>query len=167
MAAFLPNPPSCVQHHFSAFHFGLGWTTATGLLGYLIAMGVGASAGILAGKPPWKQAAWIESLLKAVAGLGVGALLYWVSSKWAAFGLPFGLIPGLEEGTPWTEAPLLVSAAVGAVYGTLIELDNTPDGGATPKREGKKGAKARVAAGADLAIADAELVEDAGATREL
>ena len=142
----------------AGLHFGLGWTIVTGLLGYLLAMGAGASAGILTGKPPWKQAAWIESLLKAIAGMAIGALLYWVSSKWGSFGLPFA-IPGVEAGTAWTEVPLLYVTAISAVFGTLVELDNTDDDEATPER----GARTKVRVGDAAAVEEAELLMDGGA----
>ena len=131
----------------AAIHFGLGWITTGGsaLLGYLLAMGAGATAGILAGKPPWRQAAWIEAVLKAVAGLCVGALGFWAAAKWLAFGVPGG-IPGLEAGTPWIESTLLMPTAVSALFGTLVELDNT-DADETPKGT-KRGPKVRVNDGA-------------------
>lgn len=110
----------------SALHFGLGWTTAAGLFAYLLAMGSGATAGVLAGKPPWRQQAWIESVLKSVAGLGVGALAYWGASSWLAFPLPFE-IPGIASATPWTEMTLGITTATAAVFGALVELDNTDD----------------------------------------
>ncbi|MFT5356913.1 MAG: hypothetical protein ACI9KE_004139 [Polyangiales bacterium] len=110
----------------SAFHFGLGWTTTAGLFAYLLAMGSGATAGVLAGKPPWRQQAWIESVLKSVAGLGVGALAYWGASSWLAVPLPVD-IPGIASGTPWTEMTLGITTATAAVFGALVELDNTDD----------------------------------------
>lgn len=124
----------------SAFHFGLGWTTAAGLLGYLLAMGSGATAGVLAGKPPWRQQAWIESVLKSVAGLGVGALAYWVASTWLGFTLPFD-VPGVAAGTPWTEMTVGISTVTAAVFGALVELDNTDD-----DSKSKPGRKVRVSA---------------------
>jgi hypothetical protein len=144
----------------AGLHFGLGWTAATGLLAYLLAMGAGATAGLLGGKPPWRQDTWIESVLKAVAGLGVGALLYWVTSTWAAFGIPFAL-PDVAAGTPWTSVPLLVSTAVALVFGTLVELDNTDDGNTTPAARGgkaKPATKARVAPRDVVDVEDAEVV---------
>lgn len=110
----------------SALHFGLGWTTAAGLFAYLLAMGSGATAGVLAGKPPWRQQAWIESVLKSVAGLGVGALAYWGASTWLAAPLPLE-VPGIASGTPWTEMTLGITTATAAVFGALVELDNTDD----------------------------------------
>ncbi len=144
----------------AGLHFGLGWTMASGLLGYLLAMGAGATAGILVGKPPWKQAAWIESLLKALAGIGVGALLYWVSSKWGSFELPFA-IPGVEAGTEWTEVPLLFVTAVSAVFGTLIELDNTDED------EPERGARTKVRVSDASVVEEAELMLDGGAEQGL
>lgn len=123
----------------SALHFGLGWTTAAGLLAYLLAMGAGATAGVLAGKPPWRQQAWIESVLKSVAGLGVGALAYWAASSWLAAPLPFD-IPGIASETPWTEMTLGITTATAAAFGALVELDNTDDS------EGKPTRKVRVSA---------------------
>lgn len=139
-------------------HFGLRWTSATGLLAYLLAMGSGATAGILGGKPPWRQETWIETVLKAVAGLGIGALVYWITSTWAAFGIPFAL-PSVEAGTPWTSVPLLVSTAIGVLFGTLVELDNTDDGATTPSRGGKAKAspKARVPA-PEVEVEEAEVL---------
>ena len=139
------------------FHFGLGWQTTAaggGLLAYLMAMGSGATAGVLAGKPPWRQQAWIESVLKGVAGIGLGALTYWVSSQWGSFALP-SFVPGLG-GTPWTESTLLINVSAAAVFGTLVELDNT--GGSTPKRKSKTAQKVRVSAPAE--VETAELADD-------
>ncbi len=120
----------------AAFHFGLGWTTAAGLFAYLLAMGAGATAGILAGKPPWKQQAWIESILKAVAGLGVGALTYWVAHRWLSAPLP-PILPSVEAGTAWTESTLAITTAAATVFGTLVELDNTEDESAPPPKNRK------------------------------
>jgi hypothetical protein len=33
-------------------HLGLGWTRTAGVLAYLLAMGTGATVGLLAGRPP-------------------------------------------------------------------------------------------------------------------
>jgi hypothetical protein len=127
----------------AAFQLGLAWTLP-GLAGYLAAMGTGATAGVLAGRPPWKHDAWIESLLKAVAGLGVGALVYWLTSYVDA-PIPLDL-PGAIAGTPWRAVPLVALPLVGAVFGTLVELDNV-DGGAdaATKKMGKATTRTRVA----------------------
>jgi hypothetical protein len=90
-------------------------------------MGTGATAGIIAGRPPWRREAWLEGLLKAVVGLALGLGLYWLARRFLAAPMPFGLL-GAPEGTAWTDLPLLYAPAVGALYGGLVELDNTPGG---------------------------------------
>jgi hypothetical protein len=120
----------------AAFQLGLGWAETGGLLGYLLAMGTGATAGILAGAPPWRAEAWIESVLKGVFGVGVGALLYWVASSFLGFGVPVALA-GADAGTPWPTVPLVFAPLVAGVYGAIVELDNTAgkgDGDTEPKK---------------------------------
>lgn len=122
----------------AGFQVGLGWGETPGLLGYLLAMGAGATAGILAGTPPWKAEAWIEAVLKGLFGVGVGAGIYWLGSSFVAFGVPFAL-PNADAGTPWTQLPLVYASVIGAFYGAFVELDNTGDGGTktgAPKRRG-------------------------------
>lgn len=108
-----------------------------GLLGFLIAMGIAGTTGIFAGRPPWQEGAWIEATLKGLVGVGFGALIYWVGTKWGNVALP---LPGLPD-APWTELPVLFGPAVAGVYGALVELDNTGEtkgGGGEPKaRTGK------------------------------
>ncbi len=145
----------------AAFHFGLGLPVLAGLGGYLVAMTAGATAGVLNGKPPWRQAIWIESVLKAVFGLGVGALAFWAASKYAPFALPFEL-PGVEAGTPWTSLPLLSAPAVAALYGAFIELDNTDEDDEAEGGSGKK-VRARVA----IDEGEAAYAEDAAESAEL
>ncbi|MEM1417861.1 MAG: hypothetical protein AAGH15_23390 [Myxococcota bacterium] len=128
----------------AGLHFGLGWTTATGILGFALAMGSGAIAGVFTGKPPWKEGGAIEGGLKAVFGAGLGALAYWLGTKYGAIGLPLDIPAAANAsevvaGTPWTEIPLTTVAAVAGAYGTLVELDNTPSGG-----DGARHPKARV-----------------------
>lgn len=117
----------------AAIQIGLGWTVTIGLLGYLLAMGIGATAGILAGTPPWRSETWIEAVLKGLFGVGVGALLYWVASSFASFEVPFA-VAGAPRGTAWTSLPLLYGPVIGALFGAVVELDNTGDGdgAATP-----------------------------------
>ena len=123
----------------AGLHFGLGWATVGTLLGYLVAMAVGASASVLAGKPPWRQGAWIEALLKGLAGVGAGALLYFLSGRFGSFNLPFAL-PGTASGVAWPALPLLFAPAFAGLISSLVELDNTGSdakgksrGASTPK----------------------------------
>ena len=114
----------------SLFHFGLGWRVTSGLLGYLVAMGVGATAGILAGRPPWLHEAWLESLHKGVFGLAVGASLYWVAGRFLAFDVGFALF-GAPESTSWTALPLLYAPPIAVLFALIVELDNTAGGAAS------------------------------------
>jgi hypothetical protein len=117
------------------FQIGLGWTVTGGLLGFLIAMAVGASAGVLCGKPPWRTGGWIESVLKAVAGVAVGALLFWLFG-YVSTSLGFSVF-GAPESAVWNEQPLLFAPAIAALFGTVIELDNTPEKTDTGGKSGK------------------------------
>jgi hypothetical protein len=117
----------------AAFHFGLGWKQTSGLLGFLIAMGAGGTTGLLTGRPPWQHQAWVEGVLKAVFGVGVGALLYWLAVRFAPLQVPLSAL-GLPEGKPWTSSPLLFAPPITALYGALVELDNTD--GREKKAEG-------------------------------
>lgn len=126
----------------AGLQLGLGWTDASGLLGYLIAMGVAGTAGVFAGRPPWEEGAWIEASLKGAVGVGLGAAAYYgLTQIPASVQLPF---PSLE-GTHAVDAlPAVFAPAIASVYGALVELDNSgeaEDEGASKK---KRGAKARV-----------------------
>lgn len=132
----------------AALQFGLGWETASGLLGFLLAMGVAGTTGVFAGRPPWHEGAWIEASLKGLVGVGIGALLYWGLS-WVSSNVTW--IPTVES---WASLPAVFAPSIAAVYGSLVELDNTGDAGkdGRGKGEGKggKGPKARVAVDDDL-----------------
>lgn len=135
----------------AGLQYGLHWTDVSGLLGFLIAMGVAGTTGVFAGKPPWHEGAWIEATLKGLVGVGLGALLYWVSSKWGSFAIPF---PQLPEPTSWTALPVLFAPAISGVYGALVELDNSGSSGEKDKKA--KGPKARVAVDDELAFEEEE-----------
>ncbi len=133
-----------------------------GLLGFLVAMGVAGTTGVFAGRPPWQQGAWIEATLKGLVGVGVGALLYWVSSRWGQFEIPF---PQLPEPRSWTALPVVFGPAIAGVYGALVELDNTGGGDeGTTSRKGAK--KARVALDDGFLLQEEEEVPAARASEK-
>jgi len=132
----------------AGLHFGLGLGVASGLLMYLLAMGAGATAGVLAGKPPWKQAAWIESILKAIAGLGFGALVVWLSSSYVPWTVP-GTPLGLPADTRLAHVLLIVLPLVAGCFGGLVGLDNTTEG------ESPKAKRVRVGA-----LPEADAIEE-------
>lgn len=105
------------------FHFGLGWRVAPDLLGYLIAMGTGATAGIVAGRPPWLHEAWLESLLKGVFGLAVSAALYWAAVRFIPAQVSFSVF-GAPEDTAWTSLPMLFAPPIAIIFALVVELDN-------------------------------------------
>lgn len=116
--------------------YGLHWPTPSGgLLAYLLALGVGGTTGIFAGRAPWKEGAWIEATIKGLVGVAASALLYWLACTYAAVPIPW---PGEAHGVIWTSLPILFLTAIGAIYGALVELDND---GAEEKSGAKKDAK--------------------------
>lgn len=139
----------------AGLQYGLRWTDASGLLGFLVSMGAAGTAGVFAGKAPWKEGAWIEALLKGMVGVGLGALAYW-GLTYVPFSVPF---PGLPGTHALAALPVVFAPAVAGVYGALVELDDTGDDADAKKKQGE-GPKARV----EVEAAD-ETVEDAGGKR--
>jgi hypothetical protein len=144
--------------------YGLLWSISSGgLLAFLLAMGAAGTTGVFAGRPPWKEGAWLEALLKGVVGVMVGSLAYWLAATYAAgpeLTLPaVGSLPALAP-APWTGLPVLFLPAIAALYGSLVELDNT---GEPEKSEKKKGAAPSAAPRARVAddAAEDELEEPA------
>jgi hypothetical protein len=125
----------------AGLQYGMPWAEFSGLLGFLVAMGVAGTTGVFAGKPPWQQGAWIEATLKGMVGVGLGALVYWVASRWGQFSIPY---PGLAEPASWTALPAVFGPVVAGIYGSLVELDNTGDSGKGKEEESKSSSKARV-----------------------
>lgn len=128
----------------AGLQYGLAWTDVTGLLGFLIAMGVAGTAGVFAGKAPWHEGAWIEATLKGMVGVGVGALGYW-GLTYLPLHVPF---PGLPGTHALSALPVVFGPGIAGIYGALVELDNTGEDEATGAKK-KSGVKARVAAGGD------------------
>ena len=145
----------------AALHFGLGITSVGVLAGFAIAMVTGALAAVVSGRPPWQKGAWIESLLKGGAGLAIGALVYWVVSRFAGFGIPFAL-GSVPAGTQWTQMPIMLAPTIAALFGGLVELDNTGNDAA---KDSASKAKVRVAANDDV-VEEEEPAEDAAARRK-
>ncbi len=105
------------------FHLILHWPVTSGLLGHLVAMGAGATAGLLAGRPPWRRHAWLEGALKAAAGLGFGALVYWLIERFVPIATPIEAL-GIPIHTPWIHVTALNTTLVSSLFGVLVELDS-------------------------------------------
>jgi hypothetical protein len=94
---------------------------------------VGALVGLFVGRPLWslirdQNATSVVAMLKAAFGFGVGCGLYALLAKaWS----PSALLVGGEDVFSW---PPVVGAAVGAVYGAFVELDDAMGDDAKSKK---------------------------------
>ncbi|MBN8610990.1 MAG: hypothetical protein J0L92_10425 [Deltaproteobacteria bacterium] len=115
--------------------YALRWPMPTGsLLGYLAAMAACGTTGIAGGHAPWREGAWLVAALKCVAGVAVGALLYWVLCAHLDVVLPASLVgllslpadPALaEDGSlSWVAIPVLALASITTAFGLLVEIDH-------------------------------------------
>jgi Na+/proline symporter len=115
---------------YGAYALGLdgGWNWLT----YGV---VGAFVGLLVGKPLWslimdKNSTTVVGALKAIFGFGVCVGLYALVAKaWGGFQVS---IAG-ETRWVWAWQPIM-GAAVGAVYGGFVELDDSLDDNAARKK---------------------------------
>ncbi len=88
---------------------------------------VGALVGLVVGRPIWsviadKNATSFASILKAIVGAGLGIGLYALARKFATFELT--LMGELRPLHAWQP---IVGAAIGGLWGGLIELDDAFD----------------------------------------
>jgi hypothetical protein len=107
---------------------------------------IGAFVGLIVGRPIWSllrdqnATAWI-AILKAAFGFGVGCGLYAIVAKvWSPSALTV-MIGAIEVNVfDW---PVTVGAAIGAVYGGFVELDDAigDDKKPPPSREPAQPAK--------------------------
>jgi hypothetical protein len=121
-----------------AFSIGLGWTTTTGLLSTLIAMGGGATAAAFIGRAPWEQSGFIESALRMIVGVAIGAGLIFVASRYLAASIPYAFL-GAPEDTLWHEMPVLYLPFVTTFYGAFLGLE----AGSGPKAKSTKGVRGK------------------------
>jgi hypothetical protein len=87
---------------------------------------IGAAAGVVCGRPPWRQDTFWTSLLKGIFGLLVGIGLYFLAHKLlggahAAFATKLGA----SADTPLVDIPIVLGPAIGAVWGILVEVDDS------------------------------------------
>jgi hypothetical protein len=123
--------------------FKLGITG--GLLAVVTYAVIGGVAGMLCGRPPWRQDTVWTTALKGIFGAVVGGALYWGAGK--LFGgthLAFVSKLGVPGDRPLIDIPLLLGPVVGALWGIFVEID---DGGSAGKDGAvKKGEPAKTAA---------------------
>lgn len=113
---------------------------ATGFGNAWLTFGViGALVGLFVGKPLWsllrdKNTTNIIAILKAAFGFGVGCGLYALLAKaWAPD--PDLLVVGDYQILYW---PPTLGAAIGAVYGGFVELDDSIGDDASAKKKAPK-----------------------------
>lgn len=110
---------------YGAFAIG-----AEGTLAWITYGVIGALVGLFVGRPIWalitdKNATSFAAILKAVAGFGVGIGLYALARKFANVDLSLSFLA--EQPRALHAWQPLMGAAVGAVWGGIIELDDAFD----------------------------------------
>ena len=111
----------------------LGSLGEQGFMKYILYAAIGALVGFIAGKPFWRHETIWTPVVKAIVGAGICVGLYALVSK--ALGDPKLAFIGPDVTA--TSLPYVFGAAVGAVYGIFVEVD---DGG---KDKGGGKAKAK------------------------
>lgn len=105
-------------------------TTPT--LSALFAAGVGAAVFVFVRRPPWRQESIVESLLRTLGGMLIGAGLWFLAARFVDATLPFAF-PPVPRGARLTEHPVVFGAALGFVVGTLVGVEPTPTKAETPR----------------------------------
>src|SRR5262245_114361 len=108
----------------------------------LIAYGlVGAAAGLIAGRPPWKQETIWTSLLKAIVGFGIGVALF-IGARKLLGGMHLAFATGLgAPDKPLVEIPFLLGPVIGAIWGILVEVDDGAGSGKSAKGAAQQAAR--------------------------
>jgi hypothetical protein len=112
-----------------AYKIGIGG----GFLATVTYAVVGGLAGILCGRPPWRQDTVWTTALKGIFGAVVGGALYWGAGK--LFGgahVALAAKLGVPD-RPLVDLPVLMGPLIGAVWGGFVELD---DGGSSAAASG-------------------------------
>ncbi|MDB4981115.1 MAG: hypothetical protein JWM82_1867 [Myxococcales bacterium] len=113
--------------------FGVGmlsWRLGmAGLPAFVDAGVIGALVGIFGGRPPWRQETIWTPALKGIFGVVIGIGLYWLAHK-VLDGVHFALAVKLgAPDKPIPDVPVVLGPMIGAVWGALVELDDSSSGG--------------------------------------
>jgi hypothetical protein len=105
---------------------GLGLSfvfSGNGWLATLIAMLLGgALVGIVCGVPFWKIDQWPTTLVKALFGVGVGALVNFLLDSFALFQLPH-FVNAADQSREFFGNHWIGVAAFGGLWGLIVDLD--------------------------------------------
>jgi hypothetical protein len=114
---------------------------AGGFLAIVVYAVIGGVAGIVSGRPPWRQETIWTTALKGIFGALVGGALFWGSRKLlGGMHLAFATERlGLPD-RPLVELPALLGPLIGAIWGIFVEIDDSI--GAKPKLASKPQPKA-------------------------
>jgi hypothetical protein len=98
------------------------------MLAWLLYGAVGALVGLVVGRPIWsviadKNATSFASILKALVGVGIGVGLYALARKFGG-GVELTLLGETRSLPAWQP---IMGAAIGGVWGGVIELDDAFD----------------------------------------
>ncbi len=104
----------------AAYKLGIGG----GALAYVVCGLTAGLAGIVCGKPLWRQETLWTPLLKGVVGFLVGLGLYWVARK-ALGGASLAMATDMgAPDRPLVEIPFLVAPLIAMIYGIFVEVDD-------------------------------------------
>jgi hypothetical protein len=104
---------------FALVH-GLGVEGLAGARSHAAAALVGFASGLFTGKPIWTRGAWLEGLLKAVAGGGLAAAVLFILRRFVRVNVDAGPLGAGDL----LGLPLVVLPALGAILGLLFEIDD-------------------------------------------
>jgi hypothetical protein len=101
---------------------------------------IGGLAGIVCGRPPWRQDTTWTSALKGLVGVGVGIGLYFLSRKLlgGAHLASASKLVGAAADRPLVELPILLGPVVGALWGIFVEVDDSPGPAKSPDKTADK-----------------------------
>ncbi|MDX2024185.1 MAG: hypothetical protein SF187_28345 [Deltaproteobacteria bacterium] len=118
---------------YGAFRLGLG----QGAMGYLVYAVIGFLAGVVCGKPLWRQETLWTPVVKGLVGAALSSLLYFGGQK--LLGRVTAPLPASlgVQGLPLVQIPFVFGALVGIIYGVLVELDDGGSTAAAPATKGK------------------------------
>jgi hypothetical protein len=98
---------------------------ASGFLAVVVYALIGGLAGIVAGRPPWRQDTIWTTVLKGIFGALVGGAFYWGARKLLGGAhVAFAGRLGLPD-RPLVELPALLGPLVGALWGIFVEIDDS------------------------------------------
>jgi hypothetical protein len=116
---------------YGAWKVGLGG----GPLSFVVYGLVGALVGVICGKPLWRQETLFTPLLKSIFGFAIGVGLFYGARKILG-GMHLSLATGMgAPDRPLVEIPFLLGPVIGALWGILIEVDDSVGAKPAPKSE--------------------------------